>query len=107
MSEREIDLTELQPTDNLRTETLCFLENLTDDEIIALGLPQVWNTKLGLLISDGNNRAAVLSKRNYKKIKVDYNEQTEEPIFALDLIIKRAKNMTYQGISSVYDLWNI
>ena len=108
MPAKQVRIEDLQPTDTLRQETVSFLETLTPEQIKGLGMPQVWETSSGLLISDGNHRAAVLAQQGANSIEVDYNPAKNIPEYLQEFlteIIKRAKNLTSKSIYSVYDLW--
>lgn len=108
MPARLINLEDLQPTDTLRESSQSYLQTLTYEEIEKRhGLPQVWKTDIGLLISDGNQRAADAYKKGLKEIRVDF--QTDDiPDYFLDylnLVISEAELLRKQGIHSPKDLW--
>lgn len=109
MPARLVNLAELQPTDTLRADTISFLETLTPEQILDIkGQIQVWETNKGLLISDGNNRAAVLVSKGRQKIEVDYISRREAETYCpdfLDTVIGRAESLSSKGILSPYDLW--
>ncbi len=107
MPVRTVLVANLQPIDTLRTQVLSHLESLNTEEIEKIGLPQVWETPMGLIISDGHNRTALLAQRGCKKIRVEYNktdELSEEYCFFFDIITRAAKQLQSRGIYSVYDL---
>jgi len=107
---REINILDLQPTDTLRAETMSFLESLSEEEICRLEAPQVWETSEGLLISDGNNRAALFARKNCLRIKVDYCTSEDIVDFRkyyeeeVEFVLERAKQLKKQGICTLYDL---
>ena len=108
MPAKIVKIADLQPTDTLRQPTVSFLETLDPKGMRALGLPQVWETPKGLLISDGNQRAAVLAKKGHEHIEVDYNHADNAPAYflsCLEIVKARAGAMQRQGIHSPYDLW--
>lgn len=108
MPARLIKISELQPTDLLRESSQLYLQTLSVNQIERMhGIPQVWETPEGLLISDGNQRTANYAKRKINQIKVDY-QKTDIPDYFLDclnLIISRAELLKRQGIYSPQDLW--
>ena len=108
MSTQLVLLSRLRPTDIINPATVSFLEKLSTEQIKSLvGVPQVWETDEGLLISDRNNRAAVLAKRGLTAIEVDYNHQRDLSEHFTDLlseVIAKAKNLTNRGIYTPYDL---
>ena len=106
---RTVKIIDLQPTDQLRTGTLSFLETLSLNEIHELGAPQAWETQEGLLISDGNNRVAVLARKGQETVDVDYNnihEISNEHTYFKNEITQRAKELRERGIYSFDDLWH-
>lgn len=106
MPARIMRIADLQPTDVLRQESLAYLESLTNEEIKNSGTMQVWETSHGILLSDGNNRTAILAKRGERKVKVDYHNSRG---MAEDSFIKvhaeLAKKLRQRGIYSPMDLW--
>ena len=109
MPARLIEIAELQPTDTLRQEAVSYLSELSLIEIESRhGMPQVWETEKGLLISDGNQRIATMAKRGEIHAKVDYCNLGKVPAaesYFLDTITKRAEQLRNQGIYSPGDLW--
>tara|TARA_Y100000310_G_scaffold300403_1_gene336057 strand:- start:1430 stop:1762 length:333 start_codon:yes stop_codon:yes gene_type:complete len=108
MPAKKVRISDLQPTDTLRTETVSFLETLTPETIVSMGLPQVWDTSEGLLISDGNHRAAVLASKGHKTMDVDYVNEQEVKLYCssdLSLVLRRARELMKKGIYSPSDLW--
>jgi hypothetical protein len=81
---------------------------LPHHELRAIGLPEVWKTPEGLLISDGNQRTAAMAKRGREKIHVDLKQFNPElqMFFAeqYEEILARAKKLRENGIYNPYDL---
>lgn len=67
-------------------------------------LPEVWNSNIGNIISDGNNRAYFLAEKGESKIAVNY--RGDLPIFAYTHtnIVDDAQKLKNSGINSAYDL---
>jgi len=109
MPARIINIGDLQPTDTLRIGTISYLETLTPQEIIGLGMPQVWDTPYGLLISDGNHRVAALAQKGVKTLEADYIKISVDDIEinGLQEVIARAEQLRALGITNPYDLWQI
>ncbi len=110
MPARLIEIAELQPTDTLRVEVINYYSALSNDEIKAKhGVPQVWQTNRGMLISDGNNRTGIYAKRGAKLIEVDFQDGINNILDCfseyLEEIVSRAEDLRKQGIFSPHDLW--
>ncbi|MHA1866257.1 MAG: hypothetical protein ACTSWZ_07110 [Candidatus Heimdallarchaeaceae archaeon] len=106
-----IDLANLQPTNHLDPQVTIFFRELTEQEIDdleqeeGLGLPQVWETEAGLIISDGNHRTAIRASRGRTKVLVDYQGKVPEYLASEEIeILRRAKKMRVLGVYSPYDL---
>lgn len=102
---KNINISDLQPTDGIRVSSFSFLSELTTEEIEKLGLPQVWKTPEGLLVSDGNNRLSVLASRGQEVIKINYKGKVPEYLQEFKRgITNQARTMKSKGIFSFYDL---
>ncbi len=112
MPARLIEIAELQPTDTLRPEAVAYFMSLSHEEIRERhGIPQVWETERGIIISDGNNRTGVYARKGIKRLEVDFQKGIKDiPDYFLDYlngIISQAEVLKMQGIYTPYDLWNI
>lgn len=108
MPEVEMNLAELHPGDFLRQESLGHLETLSSEQILALGTLQVWQTPLGNVVSDGNNRIAALHKKGLKSAPLDYVPAHELPEYLnpfMEEMLARVRKMRNQGIYFVKDLF--
>ena len=105
MPPKTISISEFQPTESLRQAAISFLELLQPDDILKIGPIQIWKTELGNLISDGNQRAAVLTEKGVKEIEVDYQEEIPEYLDNFrDIVLERAQALQQAGIFTPYDL---
>lgn len=109
MPARVVSISDLQPTDTLREESVSYLAALSLEEIEARhGIPQVWETSSGLLVSDGNQRLATTAKRGKMQVLVDYCRPGKIPAGEsefIDLIIERAEQLRKKGVYTPLDLW--
>lgn len=108
MEIKKVKLRELQPTHIPRTSSFSFMDKKSLEELKALGLPQVWETRDSmLLISDGNNRCRTYAKRGLDEVEVQFYRENSEFGFllAFDEIKEQARTLRSRGIFSPYDLW--
>lgn len=106
METRMVRLIDLQPTHIPRSKSINFLKNLSREELEKLGLPQIWETPEGLLISDGNNRCLRYASLGLHEIEVDYCRE-DGPygfLIRMDELKDMAKHLRERLIFSPYDL---
>jgi hypothetical protein len=102
---RKVRLKDLQPTDTVKEETISYLAMLTTEELNALKpMPQVWLFEETMVLSDGNNRSAVLAQRGEQEMLVEYKGHPGEYAFLLAKDIENAKRLIDNGITSPYQL---
>ncbi|PIN77885.1 hypothetical protein COV15_01160 [Candidatus Woesearchaeota archaeon CG10_big_fil_rev_8_21_14_0_10_34_12] len=107
MKTKLVKLEDLQPTDELRKETVSFLETLGDEEIISkTGFAQAWLINGKLYISDGNNRSGIMAAKGINEITVEYKEESEDCFGIIKILLFRAKKLRKMGIHNPYDLWD-
>ena len=110
MEKRFVELDMLQPTDALREEEIKCLAGLTFRDIQSiLPLPQVWDLGDYQILTDGNNRMAVLSRKGvrYAKAQVLDVQTAERYCFPIEEELKRAERLRAQGVYSLGDLWKL
>jgi hypothetical protein len=103
-----IKIADLQPTDTLREQNVGFLETLNPMQIANYGLIWVLGTSIGDLITEGNNRTAVLARKGMEQIRakyIDFRKVDRGYLAFLDMHLDMAEQLRRQGIYSVYDLW--
>ena len=110
MPAKQVRIGDLQPTDIIRQGTVSFLETLTPEQILAIkNHPiEVVETPRGLLLTEGNNRAAVLAAKGVATLAVEYKTLRDLGKFFdgfLDEVYRFVDELRARGIYSVSDLW--
>lgn len=107
---KNFSLKELQPTDTLRESCVEYMQGLSLLELESIGMPQVWETPIGLLISDGNQRSAVKTRKGQLFTAVDFVRVNQQKlVYGVDIegLMKVAEELRKRGIYSPYDLWSV
>ena len=101
---RKIYIYDLQPSDLPRRRSLDYFEEAEEREINRDGLPQVWDTPKGVIISDGNNRVYWKSLQGKSYVLVDFQRLDPRMSFILEDVLEGAEVMRQRGIHSVADI---
>ncbi len=108
MAEKKVLIDTLQPSDVFHIDSLSFLELLSCGSLnYDFGLPEVWSIGGLNVISDGNNRLALLSLRGVEKALVDFKTLDNAcPEFVPEIIqiLKDAYELQNRGIYRPIDL---